>query len=104
MPYSPIERIARKLSVVANEEIEFAPPWWSEDGDQPGDTILVSEDKKALYRRQAQAVLEEMRDPSDLMGLGLRKMQGDQYKPGSHSAADIWRAMIDAALVEVEPE
>ena len=96
MPYSPIERIARKLSAVANEEIEFSPPWWSEDGDQPGDTILVPDDKKALYRRQAQAVLDEIRDPSEKMLDAGREVKAWEDDPTLWR----WHAMIDAALQE----
>jgi hypothetical protein len=42
-------------------------------------------------------VLQAIREPTDLMGNGLPH----DYKPGSHSASDIWRAMIDAALADV---
>lgn len=45
------------------------------------------------FMLQADAVLEAMREPDDLMGLGLP----EGYRPGSHSATQIWRAMIDAA-------
>jgi hypothetical protein len=44
----------------------------------------------------ARAALESMREPTDLMGCGLP----EDYKAGSHSATEIWRAMIDAALNE----
>jgi hypothetical protein len=47
-----------------------------------------------VAREFARTLLEAMREPTDLMGLGLPK----DYKPGSHSATEIWRAMIDAAL------
>jgi hypothetical protein len=46
----------------------------------------------------ARAAIEAMREPTDLMGNGLSKLPREPYKPGSHSATEIWRAMIDAAL------
>jgi hypothetical protein len=51
---------------------------------------------KTYRNRVAQAAIEAMREPTDLMGCCLP--QG--YKAGSHSATQIWRAMIDAALNE----
>lgn len=49
---------------------------------------------KHNVRSYARAAIEAMREPTDAMSLGLP----DGYKPGSHSATQIWRAMIDAAL------
>jgi hypothetical protein len=40
------------------------------------------------------AAITAMREPTDLMGLGLPA----DYRPGSHSATAIWRYMVDAAL------
>ncbi|MGN6451348.1 MAG: hypothetical protein ACTHLK_22690 [Brucella intermedia] len=54
------------------------------------------------YTGIARSVMEEMRDPTDLMGNGLNTLPGG-YRAGSHSASDIWRVMIDAALEE-KPE
>lgn len=54
----------------------------------------------APYNHKARAAIEAMREPTDLMGLGLPS----DYKPGSHSAAQIWRTMIDAALTTKKPE
>jgi hypothetical protein len=42
----------------------------------------------------ARAAIQAMREPTDQMGLGL----GSDYRPGSHSARQIWQAMIDEAL------
>ena len=47
-------------------------------------------------RELARAAIEAMREPTDLMGNGLPA----GYRPGSHSATQIWQAMIDAALTE----
>lgn len=58
-----------------------------------GDHSGTSQD---VYRSLARAAIEAMREPTDLMGNGLP--QG--YRAGSHSATQIWRAMIDAALAE----
>lgn len=56
----------------------------------------VAESQKEGFRIKARDVIKAMREPTDLMGLGLPP----DYKPGSHSATQIWRAMIDRALAE----
>jgi len=90
---TPLERAARALSVAAHENIEFAPPWWSEDGVQPADTILLTDSDKALYRQQARSVLTAIRDPSAEM---VEAVPDDRNVP--IYPEDIWQAMIDAAL------
>jgi len=42
------------------------------------------------------AVLRAVRDPNDLWGNQLPS----GYKPGSHSATQIWHSWIDAAIAE----
>lgn len=44
-------------------------------------------------------VLEVFSDPSDLSGLALRKMPGE-YRAGSHSGREIYRAMFKAMMEE----
>ena len=44
----------------------------------------------------ARAAIEAMREPTDNMGNGLPA----DYRPGSHSAKQIWQAMLDKALEE----
>lgn len=53
------------------------------------------------YRDNAIAAITAMREPTDLMGNALNRM-GRPYDAGSHSATEIWRALIDAALEEGE--
>lgn len=57
---------------------------------------LATAQEREAADRAARAVLTAIREPSDLMGNGLP----EGYRPGSHSATQIWRAMIDAALAE----
>lgn len=53
------------------------------------------------YAAKASAAIRAMREPTDLMGNALNRM-GRPYDAGSHSATEIWRALIDAALEEGE--
>ena len=80
---TPLERAAR---VLAKREYPDQPDEWH-------DSVWRE------YLDDAGAVVAAIREPSDLMGLGLGKM-GGEYRPGSHSASQIWRAMIDAMLEE----
>jgi hypothetical protein len=88
-----VERVARALAY------DVRPPT-TEFEDMPVDEYwrrLAAEGGDAeFFMGQARAAIEAMREPTDLMGLGLP--QG--YKPGSHSATQIWQTMIDAALSE----
>lgn len=56
--------------------------------------VSNAEARRQRARDTAREILIAMRKPTDLMGLGLP----EDYKPGSHSATQIWRALIDAAL------
>lgn len=51
------------------------------------------------YRELAITALQALREPTEAMGFGLRRLPR-VYRPGSHSALEIYRAMIDAALNE----
>lgn len=73
-----IERVAQAIQDKLDRE--FAKRGW-----------LSAEEMANLAARIA---IEAMREPADLMGNGLP--QG--YRPGSHSAREIWQHMIDAAL------
>lgn len=44
----------------------------------------------------ARAGLETIREPTDLMGLGIGRLDG--YRPGSHSPHAIWVAMMAEVL------
>lgn len=82
-----IERVARAM--LADE--------LKNDGDpfNLGETVDSVWDGEAdIWLRYARAAIAEMRELTDLMGLGLPA----DYRPGSHSAGDIWRSLIDAAL------
>lgn len=52
--------------------------------------------EKRAWLKIARAAIEAMKTPTDDMGNGLPA----DYRPGSHSAKQIWQAMIDAALEE----
>ncbi|UAK23695.1 hypothetical protein [Sphingomonas nostoxanthinifaciens] len=87
-----IERVARAME----------PSVWKDFTVKPGSDQMVGtmrrewETRRRLSLRKAERVIAAMRHPTDLMGNGLP----NGYKPGSHSATQIWRAMIDAALAE----
>lgn len=53
------------------------------------------------YVPKAIAAITAMREPTDLMGNALNRM-GRPYDAGSHSATEIWQALVDAALEEGE--
>lgn len=84
-----IERVARTL------RDEIASP----SGD--GEWVLDEGFRSAEYFADiARTIVAAMREQTDMMGNGLSTMPRQPYKPGSHSAAEIWRAMIDAAIEE----
>lgn len=102
---TPIERAARAISTAAHQHKDFAAPWWSEDGEQPADTIPVSEADKALYREQVRAVLAAIRDSFDESGLvkGARQMADMEGSESATRASAIYDGVIDwfdAALGE----
>lgn len=68
-----IERIARELASHQNQ-----PQSWP------------------CYVTRAQALLIAMREPTEHMRDGLPR----DYRPGSHSAREIWNGLIDGALAE----
>ena len=68
-----LERVARALA---------------SDEDQP--------DSWRRYVAQAQTLLIAMREPTENMRNGLPR----GYRPGSHSAREIWNSLIDGALAE----
>lgn len=65
---------------------------WNGRGCTPWSRLTAAH--KAPYLSDARTAIKAMREPSDLMGNGLPP----DYHPGTHSATQIWRAMIDAAL------
>ena len=69
---------------------------WEVDGVAVGhwsDPVARTGCTAVLFEPAAVEMLDAMREPTDLMGNGLPS----GYKPGSHSASDIWRSLIDAA-------
>lgn len=78
-----IERVARAMLA---DELKGNPYGSSVDS--------VWDAEKEIWLSNARAGIAEMHELTDLMGLGLPA----DYKPGSHSAGDIWRSLIDAAL------
>ncbi len=70
---------------------------WDDKSSEPWESANPGERKAWL--RSARVAMEAMREPTDLMGNGLNNLPGE-YRAGSHSASDVWRVMIDAALEE----
>lgn len=79
---SMIERVARAIWNIRREEEDRC------------DMALEEVGRDHSVWAEARAAIEAMREPTDLMGGALPS----DYRPGSHSATQIWRAMIDAAL------
>lgn len=86
MSESIIEQITKAIYEPLGLHIDF-----SVQNDFAND---AQEKAQEDIRKAERTAIEAMREPTDLMGLGL----SSDYKPGSHSATQIWRAMIDAAL------
>lgn len=89
MSESMVERVARAIQTV--RERDGGPAYDAFDGIYDRRT---ADRLRESLNEEARAAIEAMREPTDLMGLGLPS----DYKPGSHSATQIWRSMIDAAL------
>lgn len=85
-----LERVAKALFEDEWDD-KSSEPWESADPDE-----------RKAWLRSARVAMAALRDPTDLMGIGLINLPGG-YRAGSHSASDIWRVMIDAALEE-KPE
>lgn len=97
------ERIARALYEREKARAERAVKVMSRAAGRPvtGMAMEPWEECRDVYLGDADTVLGVMREPDDLMGLGLRTMRGE-YRPGSHSATQIWQAMIDYARTPPE--
>ena len=62
-------------------------------GDPEATWETLADEERGDALEWADAALEELREPSDRVGMALP----DGYKAGSHSATQVWQAMIDAA-------
>lgn len=96
-----IERVAR--AICAHNMGGFCDNFGHHQGCKVGRGERYNASNCAAGRPQLQVSLEwamateaikAMRDPTDLMGAGLP----NDYRPGNHSATQIWQAMIDAAV------
>lgn len=87
---SMIERVAR---VIRERDVEWHV---AQNPSVDPDKIrrAAEHDLDGNYECLARAAIEAMREPTDLMGNGLPR----DYRPGSHSATQLWKAMIDKAL------
>lgn len=85
-----LERVAKAL---------FEDEWDDKSSEQ---WESADADERKAWLRSARVAVAALREPTDLMGNGLNNLPGG-YRAGSHSASDIWRVMIDAALEE-KPE
>lgn len=103
---SPIERAARALAAEEHRSKDFAPPWWSEDGEPNGDCITLSDDDKQRYRSCARTVLTAIRDidleTEDDVEISML-VEGaatlpEHDEPLQADALACWRAMIDASI------
>jgi DNA-binding LacI/PurR family transcriptional regulator len=79
------------------------------DGSWPEDADRTGHDNLDLYREDARAAIAAMREPTEAMGKAaathcnerLRESSVIQSGRLSVPIFDIWRAMIDAALVDI---
>lgn len=84
---------ALKAQEVVNGSANFA----SETGDGAEWRI----DGYFDLEKVARAGLEAIREPTDLIGLGIGRLDG--YRPGSHSPHAIWVAMMAEVLKDAAP-
>ena len=84
-----IDEVARAMCEADGGDWFAADCMRTANGESP-------EEQRQYWTEKAIAAVKAMREPTDLMGNGLPA----GYRPGSHSATEIWRAMVDAALSE----
>lgn len=89
---TPLERAARALHTIYTDEKERSGardmPSWDELGD----------DGRFYFTHRVRAVLQAIREPSEAM---IEAASDEGGCDGTHIS--VYRAMIDAALVEQEP-
>lgn len=61
------EQMARAIAECEYGRIDYSPPWWGDDEDQPPNTIRLTDREKERYLAFADAALDLIRDPSDEM-------------------------------------
>lgn len=81
-----LERLARELAKWRYQQAYAG-------NVEPFGREAFADENWRMFEPAAVEMLDAMREPTDLMGNGLPS----GYKPGSHSASDIWRSLIDAA-------
>lgn len=93
-----IEQVAHALWL---EDANRAAPKVAKYRTQDAFKNVFNPGEQRAWIGLAIAAITAMREPTDQMGNALNRM-GRPYDAGSHSATEIWQALIDAALEEGE--
>lgn len=97
-----IERVARALAERHGDNWDDIPDhkghWVKERGYFGGRFRDVNERFRCDYLDEAEAAIEAIREPTDAM------LNAAMWQKGQQPYADVWRAMIDAALSAAKGE
>lgn len=104
-----VERVARAIANQLGDGFDNAhrdkPHWVQTRGESGGRYRDINEPRQNDYLDAARAAIEEIREPTEAMviiggRIAAGLSSGRAIQPYEDDAANIWSAMIDAALAD----